>query len=159
MPRKGSKTDKTKMKEKGNIANPVKKIKKATGSRERVAEILEKEHSSPSKKKHPYPTRCIPLEYPLFIYVYGGGVGYALAEAKKSVDGKPSYTPLAYTSKLAHIFELVTDYSIKMPLEAKEISEKLDHVYEMIKARVADKKPTELFKDYKKIDDFLEDFK
>ena len=159
MPRKkGQKQTKTLMKEKGNVANPVKKIKSTTGSKERVANILEKERESPSKRKHPYPIKCIPLEYPTFIFVYGNGAGYALCEAKKSSNGKPSYTPLAYTSKLAHMFELVVDYSIKMPLEVKEISEKLDHVYNMIEARIADKSPKEIFKEYENLNEFLEGF-
>lgn len=158
MPRKGTKTDKTKMKEKGNISNPVKKIKKHAGSKERVAEILEKERESPSKKKHPYPAKCLPLDFPLFVYVYGGGAGFALCEAKKPVNNKPSYTPLCYSSTLRGMFEILTNYMIKQPMTIAEISAKLDHIYNMIEARVADKKPNEIFKEYSKLADFLEDF-
>ena len=154
MLRKGSKTDKTKMKEKGNIANPVKAIKKHTGSKERVKAILKEERASPSKRKHKVSVKCLPLEYPLFVYVYGNGAGFALAEIK----GKDNYSPLCYSSTFRGILEIATNYMIKIPLEVKELSEKLDHIYNMLEARVADKKPKDIFKEYEKIDDFLGDF-
>ena len=157
MPRKkGQKQTKTIMKEKGNVANPVKKIKKSTGSKERVAEVLKKERESPSKKHHRLPEHIIPLEYPFFVRAYSAG--FALCEAKKSVDGKPTYISLCYASRLEQMFSIVVNYMIKVPLNVQELSEKLDHIYEMIKARIENKKPSEIFKEYKKSEDFLEEF-
>lgn len=151
------KNDKTIMKENGNVANPVKKIKRSSGSKERVEAVLEKEHNTPSKKRHKLPEHVIPLEYPFFIRAYSAG--FALCEAKKPVDGKPTYTSLCYASRLEQMFSIVVNYMIKVPLDVQELSEKLDHIYEMIKARVENKKASELFVEYKNSEDFLEDFK
>lgn len=158
MPRKkGQKQTKTIMKEKGNVANPVKKIKKATGSKEKVKAVLEKERKNPTKSKIPLPLHVIPLEHPFFIRAYNAG--FALCMVKKPVDGKPTYESLCYASRLEQMFSIVVNYMIKVPLDVQELSKKLDHIYDMIKARVENKKASELFEEFKTAEEFVEDFK
>lgn len=156
MPRKGKVSEKTKMIVNNNIANPAKKVKHHTGSKEKIAEVLQAERKNHTKHRNPLPLHVIPLEYPFFIRTYSAG--FALCIAKKAMNGKPTYESLCYSSRLANMFEIAVNHMIKVPLDVQELSEKLDHIYNMIKARVENKKVTELFSEYKDTQEFLEDF-
>ena len=150
---KGSKNPLTKMIENGNIDHPVKKVKNTGSSKNRVATILSKD---PPKKKFKLPEHILPLEYPFFIKAYSHG--WVLCEAQKPIDGHCMWNSLCYTSGLQNMLRLVLKYSIRVPMDVQKLSDKIDHVYNMIEARVADVNPKDLFTEYAVTEDFLEDF-
>lgn len=150
MPRKKAKSNDM------TINVKVKSVKKHAGSKEHVASVLEREHENPTsdKKKIKMPEKVIPLEYPFFIRTYSGG--FALCEVNKNAAG---YNSLAYASRLEQMFSIAVNYQIRIPMEVQELSDKLDHLYSMLKARVENVGVKDLFEEYRDINKFVEDFK
>ena len=57
--------------------------------------------------------------------------------------------PLCYAGRLADILKISADRFIRIPSNVEECENNIERIYSMIDARIENKKPCELFEEYK----------
>ena len=155
---KGSKNKKTKaqvqLQEK-----PVKKrrtrIKKIinNSNKEKVKKTLEKARKNGEDWTEEQKARfshVLILEYPYFIQATS--TCYVLKQFvdKKDEDGEYRQPlPMCYASRLADILKISADRLIRIPSNVEECEDNIERIYSMIDARIENKRPCELFEEYK----------
>ena len=90
------------------------------------------------------------LEYPYFIQATS--TCYVLKQFvdKKDDDGEYRQPlPMCYASRLADILKISADRLIRIPSNVEECEDNIERIYSMIDARIENKRPCELFEEYK----------
>ena len=57
--------------------------------------------------------------------------------------------PMCYASRLADILKISADRLIRVPSNVEECEDNIERIYSMIDARIENKRPCELFEEYK----------
>ena len=157
---KGSKNKKTKAQEQLQAQEkPVKKrrtrIKKIVNNSntEKIKTTLEKARKNgdgwTEEQKAKF-SHVLILEYPYFIQATS--TCYVLKQFvdKKDEDGEYRQPlPMCYASRLADILKISADRFIRIPTNVEECENNIERIYSMIDARIENKRPCELFEEYK----------
>lgn len=161
---KGSKNKKTKVQEQVQLQAqemPVKKrrtrtrIKKIVNNSntEKIKTTLEKARKNGDDWTEEQKARfshVLILEYPYFIQATS--TCYVLKQFvdKKDDDGEYRQPlPMCYASRLADILKISADRLIRIPSNVEECEDNIERIYSMIDARIENKRPCELFEEYK----------
>lgn len=157
---KGSKNKKTKVQVKAQVQEkPVKKrrtrIKKIinNSNKEKVKKTLEKARKNGEDWTEEQKARfshVLILEYPYFIQATS--TCYVLKQFVDKKDDNGEYRqpiPLCYGGRLADILKSSVDRFIRIPANVAECENNIKRIYSMIDARIENKKPCELFEEYK----------
>ena len=157
---KGSKNKKTKVQEQLQVQEmPVKKkrvrIKKIvnSSSTEKIKKTLQdarKKKKSWTKEQKARFSHVLILEYPYFIQATS--TCYVLKQFVDKKDDNGEYRqpiPLCYAGRLADILKISADRFIRIPSNVEECENNIERIYSMIDARIENKKPCELFEEYK----------
>ena len=92
----------------------------------------------------------LPLEYPFFIQATS--TCYVLKQFNEEKDDNGEYKtpkPICYASKLADMLKVSANRLIRIPSTIEEFADNIQHVYNMIDSRIENKRPCELFEDFK----------
>ena len=92
----------------------------------------------------------LPLEYPFFIQATS--TCYVLKQFNEEKDDNGEYKspkPICYASRLADILKVSATRLIRIPSDVKECADNIQHIYDMIDDRLENKRPCELFEDFK----------
>lgn len=159
---KGSKNKnkKTKVQVKAQVQEkPVKKrrtrIKKIinNSNKEKIKKTLEKARKNGEDWTEEQKARfshVLILEYPYFIQATS--TCYVLKQFVDKKDDNGEYRqpiPLCYGGRLADILKSSVDRFIRIPASVEECENNIKRIYSMIDARIENKKPCELFEEYK----------
>lgn len=104
-----------------------------------------KEWQDELKYKH-----VLPLEYPFFIQATS--TCYVLKQFNEEKDDSGEYKPskpICYASRLADILKVSATRLIRIPSNVEECADNIQHVYNMIDGRLENKRPCELFEDFR----------
>lgn len=104
-----------------------------------------KEWQDELKYKH-----VLPLEYPFFIQATS--TCYVLKQFNEEKDENGEYKPskpICYASRLADILKVSATRLIRIPSNVEECADNIQHIYNMIDERIENKRPCELFEDFK----------
>lgn len=104
-----------------------------------------KEWQDELKYKH-----VLPLEYPFFIQATS--TCYVLKQFNEEKDDNGEYKPskpICYASRLADMLKVSANRLIRIPSNVEECADNIQHVYNMIDGRIENKRPCELFEDFK----------
>ena len=104
-----------------------------------------KEWQDELKYKH-----VLPLEYPFFIQATS--TCYVLKQFNEEKDDNGEYKtpkPICYASKLADMLKVSANRLIRIPSTIEEFADNIQHVYNMIDSRIENKRPCELFEDFR----------
>lgn len=104
-----------------------------------------KEWQDELKYKH-----VLPLEYPFFIQATS--TCYVLKQFNEEKDENGEYKPskpICYASRLADMLKISANKLIRIPANVEECADNIQHVYNMIDGRLENKRPCELFEDFK----------
>ena len=157
---KGSKNKKTIAKEQLQ-EKPVKKRRTRTrikkiinnSNKEKVKKTLEKARKNGEDWTEEQKARfshVLILEYPYFIQATS--TCYVLKQFVDKKDDNGEYRqpiPLCYGGRLADILKSSVDRFIRIPANVAECENNIKRIYSMIDARIENKKPCELFEEYK----------
>jgi hypothetical protein len=155
---KGSKNKKTKAQTQVQ-EKPVRKrrtrIKKIvdSSSTEKIKKTLQearKKKKSWTEEQKASFSHVLILEYPYFIQATS--TCYVLKQFVDKKDDKGEYRqPLSmcYASRLADILKISADRLIRVPSNVDECEDNIERIYSMIDARIENKRPCELFEEYK----------
>ena len=157
---KGSKNKKTKVQVKAQVREtPVKerrtRIKKIVNNSntEKIKNTLEKARKNGddwTEEEKARFSHVLILEYPYFIQATS--TCYVLKQFvdKKDDDGEYRQPlPMCYASRLADILKISADRLIRIPSNVEECEDNIERIYSMIDARIENKRPCELFEEYK----------
>ena len=159
---KGSKNKKTKVQEQLQAQEkPVKKrrtrtrIKKIVNNSntEKIKNALEKARKNGDNWTEEQKARfshVLILEYPYFIQATS--TCYVLKQFVDKKDDNGEYRqplPMCYASRLADILKISADRLIRIPSNVEECEDNIERIYSMIDARIENKRPCELFGEYK----------
>ena len=92
----------------------------------------------------------LPLEYPFFIQATS--TCYVLKQFNEEKDDNGEYKspkPICYASRLADILKVSATRLIRIPSDVEECADNIQHIYDMIDDRLENKRPCELFEDFK----------
>ena len=92
----------------------------------------------------------LPLEYPFF--VQATSTCYVLRQFNEEKDDNEEYKspkPICYASRLADILKVSATRLIRIPSNVEECADNIQHVYNMIDERIENKRPCELFEDFR----------
>ena len=139
--------------------NPVRKkrvrIKKIIdiSSTEKIKKTLQetrKQKKSWTKEQKARFNHVLILEYPYFIQATS--TCYVLKQFVDKKDDNGEYRqplPMCYASRLADILKISADRFIRVPSNVEECEDNIERIYSMIDARIENKRPCELFEEYK----------
>ena len=157
---KGSKNKKTKVQEQLQAQEkPVRKrrtrIKKIvnSSSTEKIKKTLQearKKKKSWAKEQKARFSHVLILEYPYFIQATS--TCYVLKQFVDKKDDNGEYRqplPMCYASRLADILKISADRLIRIPSNVEECEDNIERIYNMVDARIENKRPCELFEEYK----------
>ena len=159
---KGSKNKKTKVQVKTQVQEkPVKERKTRTrikkiinnSNKEKVKKTLEKARKNGEDWTEEQKARfshVLILEYPYFIQATS--TCYVLKQFVDKKDDNGEYRqpiPLCYGGRLADILKSSADRFIRIPANVEECENNIKRIYSMIDAMIENKKPCELFEEYK----------
>lgn len=161
---KGSKNKKTKVQEKEQLQAqemPVKKrrtrtrIKKIVNNSntEKIKTTLDKARKNGDDWTEEQKARfshVLILEYPYFIQATS--TCYVLKQFVDKKDDNREYRqplPMCYASRLADILKISADRLIRIPSNVEECEDNIERIFNMIDARIENKRPCELFEEYK----------
>ena len=157
---KGSKNKKTKVQEQLQAQEkPVRKrrtrIKKIvdSSSTEKIKKTLQearKKKKSWTEEQKARFSHVLILEYPYFIQATS--TCYVLKQFVDKKDDNGEYRqpiPLCYGVRLADILKSSVDRFIRIPANVAECENNIKRIYSMIDARIENKRPCELFEEYK----------
>lgn len=157
---KGSKNKKTKAQEQLQAQEkPVKKrrtrIKKIVdnSNTEKIKTTLEKARKNNDDWTEEQKARfshVLILEYPYFIQATS--TCYVLKQFVDNKDDSGEYRqplPMCYASRLADILKISANRLIRIPSNVEECEDNIERIYSMIDARIENKRPCELFEEYK----------
>lgn len=156
----GSKNKRTKVQVKARVQEkPVKKrrtrIKKIinNSNKEKIKKTLEKARKNGedwTEKQKARFSHVLILEYPYFIQATS--TCYVLKQFVDKKDDNGEYRqplPMCYASRLADILKISADRLIRVPSNVEECEDNIERIYSMIDARIENKRPCELFEEYK----------
>lgn len=92
----------------------------------------------------------LPLEYPFFIQATS--TCYVLKKFNEEKDVNGEYKPsksVCYATRLADMLKISANRLIRIPANVEECADNIQHVYNMIEGRIENKRPCELFEDFK----------
>lgn len=90
------------------------------------------------------------LEYPFFIQATS--TCYVLKQFNEENDDNGEYKspkPICYASRLADILKVSATRLIRIPSSVEECTDNIQHIYNMIDDRLENKRPCELFEEFK----------
>ena len=120
---------------------------------EKIKNTLEKARKNGDDWKEEQKARfshVLILEYPYFIQATS--TCYVLKQFvdKKEENGEYRQPlPVCYAGRLADILKISADRLIRIPSNVEECEDNIERIYSMIDARIENKRPCELFKEYK----------
>lgn len=157
---KSSKNKKTKVQVKAQAQEkPVRKrrtrIKKIVNNSnaEKIKNTLEKARKNGDDWTEEQKARfshVLILEYPYFIQATS--TCYVLKQFVDKKDDNGEYRqplPMCYASRLADILKISANRLIRIPANAEECEINIERIFNMIDARIENKRPCELFEEYK----------
>ena len=157
---KGTKNKKTKVQVQEQVQEkPVKKrrtrIKKIinNSNTEKIKNTLEKARKNGEDWTEEQKARfshVLILEYPYFIQATS--TCYVLKQFVDKKDDNGEYRqplPMCYASRLVDILKISVDRFIRIPANVEECENNIERIYNMIDARIENKRPCELFEEYK----------